>query len=160
MGVFQEKFLIYLREYIMKKIILLAAIALTAGCAVIKPTERKIYTDFADYSAYSEIGFLITPHAYSGEYESLGELAISIVPAIKQFSGGGEQYDYRGKYYDYETIKRQDAIDIAVKEAINRGANAITNFTITTKEISRGDGLGTLCIGYEYYITGFCIKRK
>lgn len=145
----------------MKKILLIfAAIAMLTGCATLKKEDRKVYTDFADYRPYLEIGFLITPNLYSGEFESIGELAIHIVPAIKLFPEDGEQYDYRGKYYDYEEIKRQDVIDIAVKEAINRGADAIANFNITANEISKGDGLGTVCIGREYYITGFCIKRK
>lgn len=148
----------------MKKILLIvAAIAFLASCSTLKSIEkedRKVYTDFADYRPYLEIGFLITPNLYSGEFESIGELAIHIVPAIKLFPEDGEQYDYRGKYYNYEEIKRQDVIDIAVKEAISRGADAIANFNITANKISKADGLGTVCIGREYYITGFCIKRK
>lgn len=144
----------------MKKLILLAAIVILSGCASIKPTQRAIYTDFADYRAYSEIGFLITPNAYSGEFESLGEIAIHIVPAIKMFPEEGEEYDGRGRYIDYENIKRQDLIDIVVKEAIEKGANAITDFAITSKEITKGDAMGQFCSGFEYWITGFCIKRK
>jgi len=142
----------------MKKLILLAAIVILSGCASIKPTQRAIYTDFADYRAYSEIGFLITPNAYSGEFESLGEIAIHIIPAITKTTEKymGEDWNF----YDYEVIKRQELIDIAVKEAIDRGADAITDFAITSKEIIKGDGMGKVCSGYEYWITGFCIKRK
>ena len=144
----------------MKKIIYIATVAILSSCAIVRPTDRKIYTDFADYKAYSESGFLITPQEYMGEYESIGELAIRVVPAIKLFPEEGEAFDYRGRYYDFERIKRQELIDTAVKEAMKRGANAISNFQITTSNISLKTQSGEIIDGEEYIITGFCIKTN
>lgn len=143
----------------MKKIILLAAIAILTGCASLKPTERKVYTYLADYRAYSEAGFLITPQPYHGEYESLGEIDIHIIPAFEQAE---EEFGYMGeKWYTFkfETISMDAIINTAVKQAVGMGADAIANFSITGKTIERV-GSGKTYEGIEYRVKGFCIKRK
>lgn len=143
----------------MKKIILLAAIAILTGCASLKPTERKVYTYLADYRAYSEAGFLITPQPYQGEYESLGEIDIHIIPAFEQAE---EEFGYMGeKWYTFkfETISMDAIINTAVKQAVEMGADAIANFSITGKVIERV-GSGKTYEGIEYRVKGFCIKRK
>lgn len=143
----------------MKKIILLAAIAILTGCASLKPTERKVYTYLADYRAYSEAGFLITPQPYQGEYESLGEIDIHIIPAFEQAE---EEFGYMGeKWYTFrfETISMDAIINTAVKQAVGMGADAIANFSITGKVIERV-GSGKTYEGIEYRVKGFCIKRK
>lgn len=144
----------------MKKfLLLLASISILTGCSVMKTTEREVYTYFADYSKYAEVGFLISPDAYSGEFESLGEIEISITPAIKEYGSDGN-YGPRGKYLDYEVILYDEAVDIAVAKAIEKGANALVNFSITATEIASSDSWGQYAKGVKYNIKGFCIKRK
>lgn len=133
----------------MKKILLaLAAITMLASCATVKPTERKVYTYFADYRPYAEIGFLITPQSYHGEYESIGEIEIKIVPAYEKKITGYNVLDEAYYTFAYETITFDEITDIAVKEAIKKGADAICNFSITKPN------------DISYHIKGFCIKRK
>jgi hypothetical protein len=144
----------------MKKfLLLLASISILTGCSVMKTTEREVYTYFADYSKYAEVGFLISPDAYSGEFESLGEIEISITPAIKEHGSDGN-FGPRGKYLDYEVILYDEAVDIAVAKAIEKGANALVNFSITATEIASSDSWGQYAKGVKYNIKGFCIKRK
>lgn len=144
----------------MKKIFLaIAAIAILYGCAALKPTEREVYTYVADYRAYSEAGFLITPQPYHGEYESLGEVDIHIIPAFKE---AGEEYGYMGEIwqtYKFEKISMDTIVDTAVKQAVEIGADAIANFSITGKVIERVGSRKTY-EGIEYRVKGFCIKRK
>lgn len=145
----------------MKKIFLaIAAIAILAGCAVLKPAERTIHAYYADYSKYTEAGFLISPNSYAGEFESLGEIDIFITPGIKEFEAEADYFGSRGKYLDYENIPYDEIVDIAVSKAIAKGANAIVNFSIATQEISKGDAWGQVAKGIKYHIKGFCIKRK
>lgn len=131
------------------------------GCAVMIPTERTITKYFTDYREFSAEGFLITPNPYNQDCVSIGELEIIVTPAFKQYPEEGQAYDSRGKYFDFEDIDYNDVVRIAVEEAKNMGADAITNFSIRQKEISKIDKLrGATAYGYEYRITGYCIKRK
>jgi len=144
----------------MKRILLaISAIVILSGCAALKPTEREVYTYIADYRAYSEAGFLITPQPYHGEYESLGEIDIHIIPA---FEKAEEEFGYMGeKWYSYkfEKISLDAMVNTAVKQAVGMGADAIANFSITGKIIER-TGQGKTYEGIEYHVKGFCIKRK
>ena len=145
----------------MKKVLLIIiSCTMLAGCAVLKPTERTIHAYYADYSKYTEAGFLISPNSYTGEFESLGEIEIIITPGIKEFEAEADYFGSRGKYLDYEHITHDEIVDIAVSEAIAKGANAIVNFSIATQEISKGDAWGQVAKGIKYHIKGFCIKRK
>lgn len=144
----------------MRKILLIiASIALLTSCSTLKPTERMAFTSFVDYRPYSESGFLLTPQPYQGDYDSVGEISIYVVPAFLKLK---EDFDYMsGEWYTYkfETIKLEEIVELAVKEAIEKGADAVSNFSITSEKISRGNGR-TYSRGDAYRVTGFCIKRK
>jgi hypothetical protein len=141
----------------MKRIAIIAALVAITSCATIKPTERKVYTYVSDYTAYSQAGFLITPQPYHGYYESIGEIDMHITPAFEQ--AAKEKYGELWYTYGFETISSDEIVNMAVKQAVNMGADAISNFSITYKEIVRTYS-GHNYIGYEYHVKGFCIKRK
>lgn len=145
----------------MKKLaIVLAAIFFLAGCAVTKPQERRVYTSFADYRAYSSDGFLISPSPYTYNFESVGELEISVYPAkVVQEVKYSETYivnDIRNEAIDYNEL-----VAIAVKEAKAKGADAIVNFAINVEYTYSYNKYGYTTAGNisKYIIKGFCIKR-
>lgn len=146
-----------------KLTLLLTGVVALSSCSVLsvgektKSTERTTVTHFADYRPYTAEGFLISPNAYTGEYESLGEVAITITPSLKEFKREGKEA-YLGSYYEYEKISYDELVSIAVKEAKSKGGDALVNFSITSTLIESTGG--TFAVGYKYTIEGFCIKRK
>lgn len=144
----------------MKKLIILAVIALASSCSIIRPTAREVVTYFADYREYAAEGFLISPNPYTEDFESIGEIEIVITPAIKQYPEEGQPYDYRGEYLDYESIEYNEIVRIAVEKAKEKGADALVNFAISQTPISQSDADGIRVDGFVYHVKGFCIKRK
>ncbi len=105
-------------------------------------------------------GFLISPSPYTYDFESVGEINIIVTPALKQ--GGkvvwGETTN-TGLYY--ENISTDELVEMAVKEAKSKGADALVNFSITLEDIRAVDSFkGGVAPGYRYYVKGYCIKRK
>lgn len=124
-----------------------------------QPRDRKIEVMFSDYSKYMKEGFLITPNAYQGEFDSIGELRIDVAPAISRQTIG-EGY-YASSSFAYEVINEEELISTAVTVAKGKGANAITNFKIEVVDTYKYSKLyGTNVPDYYYCITGFCIKIK
>lgn len=129
-------------------------------------TQRQVYTSFSDFRKYSEEGFLISPSPYTYNFESVGELEMTIYPAIEKKE---HKYTYsQDTYYRFEkeTVDYNELVAMAVTEAKSKGADAIVNFAITVeyKTISYS------AYGYisgpmpteivKYIVKGFCIKRK
>lgn len=144
----------------MKKLfITIVALTTLVSCATMKPTQRVTLTQFSDYREYAKDGFLISPSPYTYDFESVGELNITIVPAkvITEKPSLYSNTNITIKGLDYEKIEYEEMVDMAVKEAKSKGADALVNFAITKEAIRDSQG-----ITKEMYfkITGFCIKRK
>lgn len=147
----------------MKKLgIIIAALFVLAGCAVTKPQERRVYTSFADYRPYSSDGFLISPSPYTYNFESVGELNITVIPAIIETK---KEYPYQPDTFYYvvesEIIDFNELVSIAVNEAKSKGADAIVNFAINVEYASYYNKYGSSTSNNisKYIIKGFCIKR-
>ena len=149
----------------MKKVlfIVLAALML-ANCGTVMPTARQTLVSFSDYRQYTQEGFLINPCPYTYNFESVGELNITIIPAKVEIK---KEYPYQPDTFYYvvenEAIDFNELVAIAVSEAKSKGADAIVNFEITanyrpTTYTSYSSPLPDDVINYK--IKGFCIKRK
>lgn len=147
----------------MKKVfIIIAAALLFASCSTLRPTQRVSQTIFSDYRQYTEQGFLISPNAYPGEFDAVGEINLIVTPALVKteiqslYAGGGTRMGIA-----YEKISYDELVAMAVKEAKGKGADALVNFAIDVQEISSVDKMyGGYTTGYKYYVKGYCIKRK
>lgn len=101
------------------------------GCGYSPPIKKfpqaKI-TYNINFKKYSEKGFLFTPYSYNKDYESIG--IVRFVITAEAF------YDDRAsapiKHWIYRKISINDAVEFAYREAIEMGANAVTDFEITT----------------------------
>lgn len=145
----------------MRKILLLIITAsILCGCSTaikIYPHDRIIVSHFTDYREYAKEGFLISPDAYCGEYDSLGEITINVTPKLAKH----KDKTTGGFYFRHEIISHSELVAIAVKEAKDRGADGIVDFkvispTFSDYEIENGFAISNRA----YLITGFCIKRK
>ena len=160
----------------MKKFIIAFCSALAlASCSV----PAKIDVGYVDYNKYYQEGFLITPAQYYQEYDPCGEIFISVTPGYTQSlttvqtTTSNNGYNKYGNYVigskkqepaQQRTVVLQkdgkeirtidDVVEIAVKEAKERGANAITNFKCN---IVRNTKFYTI---ERYEVSGFCIKTK
>lgn len=160
----------------MKKFIIAFCSALAlASCSM----PSKIDVTYVDYNKYYQEGFLITPGQYYQEYEPCGEIFISVTPGYTQQTTvqtttiNNNGYNRYGNYViggkKQETVQQttlvtqkgdkeirtiDDVVEIAVKEAKERGANALSNFKC---DIVYNPNLNTII---RYEISGFCIKRN
>ncbi len=153
----------------MKKFFILATVIMAASCSVLtqQPHERYVESYFMDFRPYQEIDFFISPNPFTGEYTSLGELSISVYPAVldKSKKQGVKTFDdglYGGVTTTLvkEVIPASELIDYAVSKALELGANGICNFRcekIYNTEYTR-DGNRTIFSHYE--ISGLCISIK
>jgi hypothetical protein len=139
----------------MKRIVALGFMVLMlASCSTLKPTQRTVETYFSDYREYAKDGFLVSPCAYTYDFESVGELNIVITPAKVMVERPSSNYYNSAAMIntlDYEVIPYSEMVDMAVKEAKSKGADAIVNFSITKEQTATEK---------YYHINGFCIKRK
>lgn len=140
----------------MKKILFFAValLAMTA-CGGPKLTTRIVTSSLLDYRGYAESGFLVSPYAYTFEYDAIGEIEIYVLPAnVKKDI---ESQYTEGRTYTViaqEDISNQELADIAVEKAKETGADALVNFKIEQAPVSIGSS------DIYYTVSGFCIKRK
>lgn len=139
----------------MKKIAVFVFLALLLqSCSTFIPASRTTTSMFLDYRSYMSEGFFISPDPYPGICETLGELAVEVVPAQMEIDELSVAYFdgvfYRNmKYYGYERIPYNALLDAAVKEARSLGADGIVNLKIHKSEGVR----------IYYMVSGVCIKR-
>lgn len=139
--------------------VILSLVTVISGCAAVKPSERIVLTAFSDYRKYSAEGFLISPNAYTSDFDGLGELSIMITPAKVKKEVQTQYSSY--SIIEYEIITYDEMVEIAVKTAKEKGADAIVNFSIIKDKISEFNRFnGVYITGNTYYIQGYCIKRK
>lgn len=138
----------------MKTLLLLLAV-IFVGCVSTKPSDELIYTTGFDFSEYTENGFLITPEAYLGEYQSIGLITVTLWPKVveekgRQTASGG----YVGGGWLIGDLNVEKAIDQLYTRADEMGADAITKFQIIGTERENG----TIIVPGAK-ISGFAIKR-
>lgn len=104
-----------------------------------------------DFRGYAESGFLVSPYAYTTDYEAIGELEVYVLPA--NIKTADPKSDFNIKIYTQEDITRQELADIAVEEAKKTGADALVNFKIQKIPVPNSSE-------HFFSLTGFCIKRK
>jgi hypothetical protein len=122
-----------------------------------------------DFSPYAEKGFLFTPQGYNGDYESVGQITMTIWPEVNERANLGIAEDrasesdstYADGVFVVEELTTDAPIRNAYEEARDMGADAIVNFDVTpmnrTISAGRSDGEVTI-VGYE--VRGFAINRK
>ena len=147
--------------------IAIAVFSYSACTVVFKPSPTFKAVKGYDFRDYSAKGFLFTPHQYEGAYESIGMIMVHRIPGTAVKSGAKPPSGWMEKelvgvtggnserHYWEEDIKASDVIEAAYKQAIAMGADALMDFTISSKEIIRG---GAVQIKYE--VSGFAIKRN
>ena len=116
---------------------------------------------FLDFQPYTESGFFISPNPYTGEFFPIGEINITVLPALqpkaKVIKGAGAYAD--GLYTQkananlvQEDIPAEELLDLAVREAKAKGANGISNFKCV--RVTGADPVEPVL----YEISGFAIK--
>ena len=145
------------------KIILLFSILLLVSCS---PKRAKYIHPFSeelvfDFTKYTEKGFFITPEKYTGDYESIGIIDISIYPAAaKQIevvkSHNIVSGEYAQGYWLIRYLKPSDIIDSIYESANKLGANAIMNFKINSIQKQAEFDLNLKGVN----VSGFAIKIK
>ena len=155
----------------MKKKLLILPIVLVLGLSACSPklipTERKVQAYYFDFSDYYKEGFFISPDPYQKDFESCGTLLIKVIPA-KTLKKASREFDaINGLYSEpeelvVEEISAEELLNIAVKEAKSKGADAIVNFKCTevyhnyyNPETKFSSSKIT-----HYEVSGFAIKRK
>jgi hypothetical protein len=144
----------------MKKLfIAMVAIMTFIGCSTMKETQRTILSSFSDYRQYAAEGFLISPNAYTYNFESVGEIDIVVEPAMVKVLVESIYTNYETLVC--ETISYDELVKMAVDEAKAKGADALVNFSITKERVPQTNAMnGGYTPDHVYYVKGFCIKRK
>lgn len=120
-----------------------------------------------DFREYTEKGFLFTPEKYSEPYEAIGLVEVTYVPTVKKAPAiyqngmaspnpidGFRTIYYQQNYYYIEMPDTDKLIQEMYDLADELGANALTNFMITTDIVVNNNySIET------YKISGFAIKR-
>lgn len=157
----------------MKKVIYIIPIflLLCVSCTPkLIPSKRIVNTFYFDYSDYSKEGFLISPDNYVGEFESCGELLVTVIPA-KQLTKTTPNSTLNSNLYEYaqnmpvlvnEQLTSKDLLKIIVDKAKERGGNALVNFKcIPTTNSYYDPVLKRFITDFSHYeLSGFVIKRK
>jgi len=145
----------------MKKLLILAVAVIVASSCSVLTHQRYVSTMFLDFQPYTEAGFFISPNPYTGEFSPIGEISITVQPALmpktKVIRGSGEYTD--GLYAQksnanvvQEDIPASELVEMAVREAKARGANGISNFKCIV--VTGADPIEPR----HYEISGFAIK--
>ena len=136
--------------------------ALSLSCAGPQTVARKEVFDVKafDFSKYTDQGFLITPEEYLDDYQSIGIITVTQWPAVHkqdrrvQAPNSPDGYKLVEEYFS-ETIDVKKTVEKIYQEAKAMGADAITNFKVTSTSRQNGN---LRVQGVE--ISGFAIKRK
>lgn len=120
----------------MKRIAIIAALLLAASCSVSR--DRATLVTFASFSDYPDMW--ISPNDCPMVHTALGVLEIQIIPAIIVNKGNGDGiYSTQRNTASFERIYYDELLEMAVKEARARGANGISNLSITSNKRDNED---------------------
>lgn len=156
----------------MKKIffVMMTAMFLT-GCGVQR--LRAVEKNYFDYSVYTDAGFFLSPNQYVGEHQPIGELFIKVTPAVvpanqaqkekevpknRNYSDGIYSNQPSFGMVKVENIDSAELIEMAVAEAVSRGANGISNFDVKVVYSTKVTKYGSTTELSHYEISGLCIK--
>lgn len=151
----------------MKNILTLFICLLLTGCAV-QPRDRVTNVLFLDYRPYVSADFYITPDAYSQPHNALGELMITVYPAISRNSFTTEAKFSDGIYSNgktsvnsyMENISSEELLELAVSNALKLGADGISNFEAkVVYNTTHSKYVGIIQTISHYEIKGLCIDR-
>lgn len=114
---------------------------------------------FLDFQPYTEAGFFISPNPYTGQFSPVGEINITVQPALqqpaRQIKGAYNDAVYapkNGAGVVQEEILAEELLEMAVDAAKAKGANGISNFKCI--RVLDANPLEP----YHYEITGFAIR--
>lgn len=143
----------------MKRLALLAmTVLLLASCSTMR--QRQTLISFLDYRPYTSADFFLSPDPCVKDFESIGQLYIDIVPGTAK-----EETTDTKKFTDsiyskggltstsYEVISSEELLEMAVKKALEMGANGIANLKISATRNELGQAI-------RYEISGLCIRIK
>ncbi|GEM_PF-1391329 len=136
------------------KRILIAILFLGCGPTIDLTTEGYVISYGVDFRPYSEQGFLFTPEPPVSNYESIGQIYITLTPKViettktiwdqfkdSNYKIGEKKYRLEKllnggevKYYGFEILELDTAIEALYSRATSWGANAVYNFTVDTSE--------------------------
>lgn len=122
-------------------------------------------TSGIDFTEYTKRGFMFTPEEYTGAYESMGVITVSMYaegnleppprpPRRGIFgNGGAEQPEL---VWRFKELRVQDVLEETHKRATGMGADAVVRFNV--RAVTRPSGVALVDVpGIE--VTGFAIKR-
>lgn len=120
----------------MKRIAIIAALLLAASCSVSR--DRATLVTFASFSDYPDMW--ISPNDCPMVHTALGVLEIDVIPAIKRYNPKDGIYSNAPSTVSrFERIYYDELLGMAVKEARARGANGISNLSITSNKRDNED---------------------
>lgn len=125
-------------------VLALAALLLTA-CGGPGVYEKEMVVSGYDFREYTEQGFLITPEKYTGSYQSIGMLTVTVWPRIEVKevremledpgpNRGGEDW------FVTDPVQPQEVVDSLHAKARSMGADAVMNFRAVEVEEDLDNG--------------------
>lgn len=132
-------------------IIILAALLL-ASCGALT-RQRTVDVSFASFTAYPDMW--ISPNACPTQHTVLGHLSIDVFPAIQMPERSSDGiYSKNRNTLQFERIAYEDLLEMAVIEARARGANGISNLSIT-EDRQPGETYAS-----AYHVSGLLIRQE
>jgi hypothetical protein len=153
----------------MKKILIIAVIALFTACSTFKVTDsardRKVFVSFFDFSKYSKAGFFISLNPYPGNFDPIGMIQVNIYPARvkKTIESKEDENGFMTKEYEVftdEVIKPDELLDLICNKAKELGADGLVNFDDIEDYETHITQIGSYKTFRCHILKGFAIKRK
>lgn len=134
---------------------ILSLAAFATGCApVLTHIPPETVARGIDFRPHTRDGFLFSPNAYSGAFDPIGLVTVTV------FAEGDKKLNkYNAEEWRFSAVGADEALAEARKQAAALGADAIVNVVLsaTTKSIAERAG-AVIVPGIE--LRGFAIKRK
>lgn len=129
---------------------LIIGICLLYSCNTIDYIPKKTAVFDVDFTKYASKGFLITPHEYTGNYESIGLITYKTSPKAK--------FNTSDWYIDQ--ISLNETIDSVYNICIKKGADALIDFKFEWFDTQYNKQVIQPVTIPGIRISGFAIKRK
>lgn len=125
-------------------IFIVAAMALLSSCGTQIRTTQVFFADFTKHP-----DMWISPNACPFDHQPLGMLNISITPGMvsaESTLGRGDSIYAAGRSVELETLQYDELLDITVSAAKARGANGLSNLSITWNKTDGVYEISALCV--------------